>query len=242
MKTTAFSLTALFLSLLLLSCEKEDLFITPSSQITTESISITDFDELSISDPFEVLVQFTESGQALQVEANSNLQPYIEVRQDNDRLTIELDDKMPTIKGTPVLKVFLSVDQFKSLTAEGAAKVYLQNNWNATSISVQLSGASLLEGPITANQLLADLSGASDLVLEGAATLFEIKAEGACQMSGFDFEADELDADLSGASHLTLRVNELLSVTASGGSTVTYQGDGTVQFQDLSGGSQIIKE
>ena len=60
-------------------------------------------------------------------------------------------------------------------------------------------------------------------------------------MTGYDFETDQLTADLAGGSRITLTVREELNVTATGASKVYYQGEGVVTYQQLSGGSAIIK-
>ena len=92
MKTIVISLSILLLTLSIMSCEKDNIKITPSSNITEQTHSVSYFDELKISDLFDVYVQFSESDTEMRIEANNNLHDLIEVDQSNGRLSINLDD------------------------------------------------------------------------------------------------------------------------------------------------------
>jgi hypothetical protein len=241
MKTKVFSLSFILLTLAFMGCDKEDTQVTPSSQVTSQNHAITDFAELIVSDPFEVYVQFSDTEQELRIEASSNLHSLIEVEQRNNELTIKLKGNHQ-IQGTPVLKIYLTTQNIKSITAQGATHVYLQDEWLEDEVEVKLVGASSLEGTITTQELTADLTGASILTIEGSTQVFDLKAEGASEMGTFDFETDKLIADLSGACQVELTVNQELDIKATGASTIHYRGEGVIVSQDLSGGSQIIKE
>ena len=69
-----------------------DDYVTPSGEITTVNHSVGGFSELDISDAFNVYVTFSENEESVQVEANANLHPYIEVSKNGDRLIVKLND------------------------------------------------------------------------------------------------------------------------------------------------------
>ena len=241
MKITALYSGFFLLSLLFMGCEKETFHIVPSDQISTRSHDITSFNELYISDPFQVYVQFSDTEQELKIEANDNLHQIIEIEQVDGRLSIKLEDNINLGDNTPVLKVFLTASAFQRIKAQGATQVYLQNQWFGDQTEIILSGASYLEGTVTAEQLTAKINGASTLALRGSATLSETELEGTSEMTGLEFATSKLKATLSGGCNLTLTVHEELHITASGGSKVQYQGEGIVTYQKLSDSSEIIK-
>lgn len=242
MKTFAFGLGILLFGIAFTSCEKEKMDIVPSAQITTRQHVITDFNDLKVADPFQVYIQFSDTEEALRIEANDNLHNFIKVKQVNDKVSIQLDDDIYRITGTPVLKVYLTTRDIRSIEGLGTAQIYLEDQWNEYRAEVTLTGASSLTGTLMTEQLFGIITGASNLYLEGTTHTFDLDAEGASNMAGFDFTTDQLTADLTGACTVALTVNEEIRVTASGGSTVHYRGNGVVTYQNLSGGSTIIKE
>ncbi|MCB0632842.1 MAG: head GIN domain-containing protein [Saprospiraceae bacterium] len=241
MKSVVFSLILFLVSLYFIGCEKEAFHVTPSGQITSKTHVINELQEVNISDPFQAYVTFSETESALRIEANDNLHALIEVEELNGRLSIHLKDNSQ-ITGQTVLKVYLTTNQLEVITAQGTAEVYLQNDWQIDQAEVNLTGDSHLTGTMYMNKLTADLSGASSLEIQGSAQTFDIEATGASDMTGFEFAADQLKADLTGGCELSLTVNDEMSVTASGGSEVHYRGNAVIQYQELSGGSEIIKE
>ncbi len=242
MKAILWGATLILMSISIMGCDNDDIRITPSNQVTTVEHSITEFSDLLISDVFQVYIRFSSARPAMQIEANSNLHSFIEIKQDDDELSIELDDDVTLAPGTSVLDVYLSVPNIETIEARGAARVILEDHWQTELAEVELTGASSCEGTVITNRLVADLTGASILTIEGSALTFDIEAKGGSEMTGFDFVTEKLSADLQGACHLTLTVNDELNVKANGGSSVRYRGTGVVNSQDLSGGSTIIKE
>ena len=243
MKTISFNLTALFLlvSIFSFSCEKESIKVTPSNQVTSQNHQITTFDQLSISDLFQAYIEFSDSEQSLRIEANDNLHRLIEVEQINGKLSIQLDDDIRNINGSPVLKIYLTTNDFEEIEAHGACKVFFDSPWTTSQATIDLTGASSLDGTIITTGLTANLTGACNMNIDGSAQLFDIEAEGASHMEGFGFETQDLKADLTGASSVTVTVHGSLEVKATGASTVYYQGDGVISEQELSGGSSIIR-
>jgi len=232
--------TILALALVLTSCDDDDLIIIPSGNITTEEISVTNFNKLDVSNMFEVQVTFSETEESVVVEANENLHEVIEVHEQNGTLYIDLQKNI-SISGTPVLNVFIKTASLIEVAAEGAAIVTFQNKLVGTRLELELEGASVFNGELELDELYGDLVGASIINISGSSDLFEIDAEGASIMTGFGFETNDFETNLNGASNVTVTVNETLDVTASGASSVVYKGNGEIVHQNISDSSEIIK-
>ena len=243
MKTNAFILIlTTFATLLITGCEKTNFgIIRPSAHVSSTTYPITAITELDVADRFDVEVNFSDSQNDLRIEANENLHQYIVVEQAGGKLTIQLKRFHPSISGVPVLKVYLTTPSVQSFKAEGSTTIHVLDPWLVNQASIELTGASAWYGTLEANRLDADLSGASTLSLEGSVQDFAVNAEGACEMTGFAFEVGKLDADLSGACSLSLTVQDAMRVRATGASMVYYQGNAVIEYQNLTGGSQIIK-
>ena len=241
MKTNAMYLSLIILITLFTACEKENLKISPSNNVTSKEYTISSFEELNISDQFKVYITFSATEKDLRIRANDNLHGRILVEERNGELSIELENNTNIKQGNLVLEVFLTTDKIENITGQGLTQIHLQNKWEGDELEIELVGASALFGTLSANRLDSKLTGASNLVIEGDVDFFKIDAEGASNMLGYDFETNDLSVDLSGACNISLTVHNKLNVEATGASTVYFKGDGLIESQDLSGGSKIIK-
>jgi hypothetical protein len=239
MKTRSI-LSAIFaLSIFVTSCKKND-DIKPSESVTTVNKNVTGYTQLNVSDPFKVYVSFSETEESIQVEANSNLQQYITVEKQNNQLVIRLANHI-AITGSMVLNVYITTKQIDSFYAAGASHIQLLNHLNASTVAINLSGASTFSGNLFVNQLHADLSGASTLNLLGISSSVELEATGACTMEDYGFETNHFTCDLEGGCDVYLTIQQSLNVKAKGASNVYYKGNGVVNSQELTGGSTIQK-
>ncbi len=240
MKTIVFNVVICLLIAGSMACEKEQIQISPSDQVTSEQHYITGFDKLDIADPFKVYVSFSDSEESLRIETNAQLHPLVQVEQRQGTLFISLKENT-SISGPAVLNVYLKTSGFESLRARGATQVFFQQTWDAGRALIELEGASTLDGAMSAGHLDARLSGASRLSLEGDVAHFEMNALGGSHFEGYGLATRTYTAYLRGACDAQLTVWEKLSVEAEGGSTVYFKGDGVIEKQKLSDSSRIVK-
>jgi len=240
MKTKVFLAAVLVLGVLFTSCEKEDFHVIPSNRVTSSEVNITGINSIDVSSLFHVYVNFSETEESVVVEANENLHSLIRVRQDGDRLDVSLA-KNSQITGDPVLNLYVTTSSLEEIIAEGAVKVEFVDRLVCNQFEIELTGASQLKGSVETGLLLATIEGASKLELDGSSNTLQIDAEGASEMSGFDFTANQLRANLDGGCDLSLTVQQKLDVTARGASNVYYKGNGVIENQNLKDASKIVK-
>lgn len=240
MKTKSILITILTISVLFASCNK-DTHVSPSGNITTVNKSITGYTELHVEDQFKVYVEFSDTEESIQIEANFNLQAYISVVKQDDRLNINLSNNVNISDGNAVLNIYITTKQLDKFYGEGASSIELQNELINENLVIELIGASNFRGSVTVDHLSSKLIGASNLEISGSSNSLNIESEGGSNLNDYDFETNHLNADLEGGCNLFLTVQSELDVKAKGGSNVYYKGNGVIVDQNLSGGSQIIK-
>ena len=240
MKTKTILLALFALSVVFTSCDKDE-DVTPSTNVTTVTKTISGYTGVDVSEPFMVYVTFSDTEETIRIEANANLQQYITCEKQNDLLMISIDDNVDISGGNTVLKVYISTKQLDAFYGTGASSIQLQNELIGSNLMVELTGACTFTGTINVNQFNSELTGGSILNIVGNSGSFNIEATGASNMESYDFTTNDFTADLEGASNVYLTVQQELDVTATGASNVYYKGDGVIVNQNLSGGSQIIK-
>lgn len=164
-----------------------------------------------------------------------------------DRLDVEIDGDVVAIdvKGRvrdATLRVAIGVIRLRELRLSGASRASVAGGLGLTDdVTIDGSGASEIRlGSVDLDELDVSLSGASKLSgATGGANQITADVSGASTLALFGVEADEVQVDVSGASRAEMTVRDRLEATASGASTVIYQGDPDHVIRDGSGASSI---
>ena len=156
------------------------------------------------------------------------------------------------------IKAYVSVKDLYAITASGATNIKIVNGLSSEKLKINLEGASDLKGDIKAGTLLADLSGASSFKGTVQANAFSMKGSGACafEVSGsgddlildvsgassvkmYDYLVKGASVDASGASSVKINVSGILSLHATGASSIDYKGAAAIKDMQSSGASSV---
>lgn len=237
MKTKIIWLLFAGLVVVMNSCEFNERVI-PSGKVTTKEKDFSGYDKLDVSHAFTVYVNFSETEESIEIEAEENLHEYIEVRKSGDVLYIGLEDHV-NIWGNATLRAYITTRHIDMYTASGASEIIIDDLLTSDDLDIELSGASYFSASVETENTNIDLSGASEAELEGHTEILDIKASGASSIRNYEFSAEDLFIDLSGASDAYLTVNEEISVEASGASTLNYRGRAVIVDQHITGASEV---
>jgi hypothetical protein len=229
----------LFLAISLISCSTDEI-ISPSGSITKVQKNHKNFTTLEVNNGFAVVLTFNKD-EKVEVEANENIQNYIETDVSSNKLKLKRKDNINFTSGTKV-KIYVSANKIDKIIATGGSNISCSDKFLVSDLELDLSGGSIITADLGINNLKADMSGGSILNLRGTSNTFVLSASGGSKIGSYDLYLKKLDCDISGGSTIELTVNEQLIVNASGGSIINYKGTGTIKSQNLSGGSQIIKK
>jgi Putative auto-transporter adhesin, head GIN domain len=188
-----------------------------------------------------VQVELTQdAAYSIKVEADSNLQEYIEISVENGILYIRQRNNT-SMNPSRDVKVYISAPLFNKLFASGASSIVTKNRISSNDkIKLDASGASKIDADIKAPEVDADLSGASEVAVKGETKTVFVGCSGSSEVKAFDLLAETADVDLSGASHAEVYASVKLDAQASGASSIRYKGNAAVT-SDVSGAGSIEK-
>jgi hypothetical protein len=206
-----------------------------------EERSVSSFRSIDVSHAFDV---FLTQGNEEKVAVSASEAKYLEnikVEVRNGVLHIWWDAKGKWNTGNKKLKAYISFRSLEKIKASGACDLSIVGDLKANDLLVDLSGASDLKGRIEAKKLAFDMSGASDAKISGTAVDLNVDASGASSFKGFDVTAEYCNISASGASDIKITVSKELSATASGASDIKYKGSGSIRDVKSSGASSISR-
>jgi hypothetical protein len=191
--------------------------IRGNGHITTDQRTVTAFSEIEAEGAFEI--EWRSGAPALSITTDENLLPYIENRNIDNRLRLHSRDRIRPTHGT---KIVVSSPTRSAAKLTGATRL-TANQLSGAKFAVESTGAArvTLDGSI--DELLADMTGASDLKAKSLQTkTAQISTTGAA------------DADIS--------VSETLKVSITGAGKVNYSGNPPTIEKHITGAGSIHQE
>lgn len=241
MRTLTLTLVAL-LGLTLSACSinfQMPQTIMGSGKLTTQDFQFADFQSVEIANTFQADISQSDTF-SVSITADDNLFDYIKVDKSGTKLSIRFDYRGGYSRGT--LKAKITMPTLESLSISGASTGTVSGFKLAKPATLDVSGASTLNGSLDADRIDLHASGASKASLSGTANTADLKADGASALNLSNLSIDNASVDLSGASNATISVKSKLDYNLSGASHVTYQGSPTIGRNSASGASSVAKK
>lgn len=213
--------------------------IEGSGRVISEEREVSGFSRLELAGLGKLIVEFGEE-EALTIEAEDNLLPYIETEVRGKRLVISTKEKI-SLQPTESITYYLTVVELDSVSVSGLINAVLPEI-KTTDFTLDISGGGDVDiAGLYADRLTVNISGLGDVTInEGAVTDQVIDISGGGNYRAKDLESEYADVEISGLGSATLRVSDSLNVDISGGGSVEYYGSPSVN-SDISGIGDVEK-
>lgn len=231
--------------------------IIGTGDTVTREYEFRDFNRIEIGSAFRFEITQSDS-YSVSVSTRENVIEHLDIRQSGNTLIIRLkpgsytnvDTRAAvTLPGLERLEVsgasqgevsgFQSSNAFEMLVS-GASRVEME--MEAGNTSLDISGASRVNGSLRALNFELALSGASRCELEGSAGDADLDISGASQMNAGNFHLENADVEVSGASKAFIYTTGTLNVDVTGASTLEYSGNPTLGKVNVNGASRLNKQ
>ncbi|MGB5925528.1 MAG: head GIN domain-containing protein [Dehalococcoidia bacterium] len=210
-----------------------------SGNLETEEYAFSNFTRVEISSAFEFEIQ-QSSSYNISVTADDNVMEYVQVSQVGQTLKIGL--RTVTWFGPVTLRTSVTMPELRGLTVSGASRGDIYDFSSTGDVDITVSGASRVNGDITAGNVEFDISGASTIQLDGSANDMVASVSGASRLNLDDFTVNNADVNFSGASSGTINLDGRLDADLSGASRLSYIGEPTMGTINTSGASTLSKK
>lgn len=196
------------------------------------------FTKVDVGSAFRAEInQSSEYG--VEITIDENLRDYLDVRVEGDTLRIGLRPGLTFTSGSDQLSAMITMPALEALTLSGAARANVKGFESNDAFRAELSGASKLQGDLSAGDVQMEASGASNASLRGQGDALNLEASGASSVDLSQFMVNDADVRLSGASQAQVNMNGTLDADLGGASKLTYEGEVKLGQLETSGSSNI---
>lgn len=197
--------------------------VNGSGAIRSESRAVSDFRAVDFSGFGELILVQGET-EALTIETDDNLLPYIKTSVSGGTLTIGTSDGLVMLRPSKSIHYELTVKALNAFDLSGAGRVE-SAQLSTDQLTLSESGAGQITiHDLTANDLIVDMSGAGAIELAGKVTTQKVELSGLGDYQAGDLASERATVSLSGAGEVTVWASEQLDTDLSGAGTVNYYG------------------
>lgn len=202
----------------------------------TEIIIPEPFTELTVKGYTELeLIQADD----YRIEITSEIDDVEElISQRGDKLEIDAGKTLSKILNNKgLLKVKVFAPMVSELNISGSSEALIKN-YKGDELTIDVDGACECDFTIDVDAFELDLSGATEVKLEGTANKALIDMKGASELNALLFEVGDMTIEMAGACEANVNVNSKLTAELDGLSELTYKGSPEI-LSDVSGFSSI---
>jgi Putative auto-transporter adhesin, head GIN domain len=191
--------------------------IRGNGHIETEDRTISSFTEIDTGGAFEI--EWQSGSPALRITTDENLLSYVESDVSGDTLHLRTQEQIWPTHG---IKVVISSPTRTGARSRGAVRLTAKQ-LTGPKFVLEASGASRVTLDGTVNELLADMTGAS-------------------QLDAGELQTKTAEISTTGAGDAEVAVAETLKVAITGAGKVSYSGNPTIEKHITGAGSVRRKE
>ncbi|MDD3010734.1 MAG: DUF2807 domain-containing protein [Bacteroidales bacterium] len=207
--------------------------------LITETRAISGFDEVSLEGFMDV--EYVQSDYfEVQVEAESNLIPYIETSVRNNTLRIKTYDNRNLRNNYAILIRVFSPD-LAAYSLSGSGDFDCENLVN-DAFELLISGSGDVNLGIDTYDLKIKISGSGNAELWGIAEDTELIISGSGNIHAYDLETKNSRTRISGSGNMYLQVTDYLKVNITGSGDIYYFGQPAIDANITGTGSIIHVE
>ncbi len=194
-----------------------------TGDMTTEAREVGTFSAVDLAGIGNVIVDYGQE-EALRIEAEENLLPYLETEVQGNTLTIGMRKGVNVIP-TQGIFYYLTVRELDEVRVSGLGNIdvpFLEG----TSVAVRISGGGDINiGEVHAKNFDVDLTGLGNLTIEGGEVAnSNVRLTGAGNYNARDLASEVVNVDVTGLGSAGVWARDALDATITGGGSVQYAG------------------
>lgn len=211
-----------------------------NGNLVTQERSIGSFKGVRSSGSFDMIL-ISGPTQVVKVEAEDNLQEYIEVALDGDLLTVRPKEGF-RLSPKKDLKIYVTSPTFDEVKVSGSGNITSEGVLTASQpIRLQVNGSGDIKAKVDAPEVEAEIAGSGDIQLEGNVKVFKSEINGNGDIKAMDLKSEETRVQINGSGNAEVFGSVKVEVVVRGSGDVIYKGNGQV-ISDIKGSGSVTKK
>ena len=178
----------------------------------TRDVPVSSFETLKASGVYELKLLQGDK-ESVKIEADENLQPYFNVRNEGSSLMIDMKDlKNKNLKHKNKMRVYITFKKLKELNISTVGSVNAEKELNFGDLEIKNASVGKVDLRLSANTVVLDNSSVGSVVLTGKAQNASFKNSGVGSLDAGSFVVQSLNIENSGVGGATVNAEKELKV------------------------------
>jgi hypothetical protein len=227
--------------LLLGSCTFFTEFVEGDGNLVVRHIVVDDFQEIEHAGIGRIIVtQSQGESTPVTIITEKNILEHLNVRTSGRTLVVSQDEcVMLKPSQEPIFLVSLPVIDRLHLT--GAGDIVTDGIICGTKIRIILEGAGDIRADLDVTEVIAALSGAGNIILNGSSTASDLSIIGAGDILASELDTNYCSATIPGAGDIHVQVKDRLDAVIYGAGDIFYSGTAIVDAKIFGAGSVVYR-
>lgn len=202
--------------------------------VTTQNHPVKPFTELIVKGIFPVQLSQDGTGEWVKVETDENLQKFVTVIQEGNRLKIDLHDDARIQKSTK-MKVYVNVKGLTQIKMDGIGSLNTQGYLKLDSLNFISEAVGSTQLNLEAKYLHADIKSVGNTRFRGSVKEARINNKGIGNLNAFDLKAETCMIHNTAIGVTEIYADSFFYIRSSAVGKLTYKGPATVKELNAEG-------
>lgn len=211
-----------------------------NGNVVTQNRTVSSFDKISIEGVFPVELSQDGNAEFVKVEADENLQDYITVTNEGDKLVVKMK-KEAKIHKSKKMKVYINIIKLSELNFKSVGSLKTVNQLKLDTLELNSESIGKLELDIDAAFLRANLSSVGSSVMKGKVTEVRINNKSVGTLSAYDLKAGTMKIHNTAIGTTEVYADSAFYIRSSAIGMLYYKGPGVVRELSSEGIGKVKK-
>lgn len=197
--------------------------IAGNGNITTESISTEDYDNIELMGSMDVHLEEGIEGN-ITITADENLHEFISVEVISNTLFIKLKENYNTTSKTGI-HITVPYKDISKVKITGSGDINSKDVISVDKFSAAITGSGDINVMLKATEVQAEVRGSGDIKLSGSTAKLDIEIIGSGDFIGYELDSQNTNVTVSGSGDAKVVAKENLAAKVNGSGNITYKGN-----------------
>jgi hypothetical protein len=211
--------------------------IRGNGNLITQERAVTGYEGIDNYGSFDITL-VPSSATSVKVEAEENLQQYIETHVVGNRLQIRTKNRY-NIRPRRNIKITVSGPVFTSITTNGSGNIVGQGplNTNNGRVSLKVAGSGNIDVEMNASRVDSKIEGSGNIYVKGTSREFEAGVYGSGNIRAANLQSEDSKVQIAGSGNVEVYATNKLDVEVMGSGEVKHRGSAQVNASITGSGS-----
>ena len=212
-----------------------------NGNLVTSDRSVSGFDGVSSFGSFDVTL-IPSSTTTVKVEADENLQEYIETYVDGGDLKIKTRNGY-NLRPRRDIRITVSGPTFNTIETHGSGNIVGQGLLNANSssdVNLRVAGSGNIDVELNAGRVDGEIAGSGNIKVKGKSRVFDGDVMGSGNIRAAGLETEESKVEIAGSGNVEVYATSKLDVRVMGSGEVKHRGNAQVNTK-ITGSGSVVK-